>query len=90
MMNEEGLDEAIDYLNWEIYAKPEDLPVCHTSRHQRYRFPEAFGPIEEVENVLKGTDVLMKDSGKYIVAFTSYCLENKLTWELVKNEVANG
>lgn len=71
--------------NWENQVS-NSLPLCPTSRHQRYRFAEAFGPLKDVLHPLRDTDILVQTNRKYRLHITITNDDDFIRWKVEKNE----
>lgn len=80
-------DEIEDVLQWEAWPPREALPICSTTRHDRYRWAEVFGPYDEGFDALRD-DIMLKDNRTYYIAFTKHTFDDptksKITWEVIK------
>lgn len=77
-------DEIWDILAFDAFAKPNDFPICTNNRHERYRFPEVFGELEGFDSGL-GTDIMLRCSRKFVVAYTFILDEQIIDWEIREN-----
>lgn len=67
--------------NWDAYAPCGALPLCHTSRHERYQYPEVFGT-SNMYDPIEG-DPMLRDNKTYEIWYTKHP-DGRLTWELHK------
>lgn len=93
ILDEKRKEILWDCLQWDAWPQREALPICSTSRHERKRFPEVFGPRgrDDMIDVL-GKDIMLMDNRTYYIAFTKHTGKRhytthddcRITWELKK------